>query len=370
MTALAATVLIPTHDHSELLPYAARSALRQTVTDLELLIVGDGVPDATREAVAELVDGDERVRFYDLPKGERNGEAYRDAILREAGGSVVCYLSDDDLCLPSHVETMLGVLDDADFASATTLRYDGQGELEVLVHDPAVPFYRELLLSGVNRIPLSAAAHTMAMYHRLPHGWRTTPAGIPTDLYMWQQFLAEDSCRAVSAMTPTVLNFPSSARGGWSPARRAAELERWSEWIASPGWEDRAAAELLDAVVRAQSGEWARQHEGLLEQHREAAARGRRVEELRRDVERLKRTRDERREKFAELRATLRHKREERRAAETKVRRTRSELERARSERAGSLGTRVRRFVRLRSRARRAARRVWPGPGAAARRTR
>jgi GalNAc5-diNAcBac-PP-undecaprenol beta-1,3-glucosyltransferase len=185
MTDLAATVLVPTHEHSELLPYAARSALRQTVADLELFIVGDGVEDDTREVVARLEAEDDRVRFFDMPKGERLGEAYRGPILQQARGGVVCYLSDDDLWLSDHVETMTAALAEADFASATTLCYRSEDELDVLVLVLTMPFYRELLLSGHSRIPLSAGAHTMAMYRRLPYGWRTTPAGIPTDRYMW-----------------------------------------------------------------------------------------------------------------------------------------------------------------------------------------
>jgi hypothetical protein len=332
MTSLAATVLIPTHDHSDLLLYAARSALRQTVADLELLIVGDGVPDETREAVAELVEEDARVRFFDLPKGECNGEAYRDPILREARGSVVCYLSDDDLWLPSHVETMLGALEDADFATATTLWYDGEGELTVLLNDFEMPFYRDLSFSGVNRVPLSAGAHTVAMYRRLPHGWRTTPAGIPTDLYMRQQFLAEDLCRTAAAMTPTVLNFPSSARRDWTAARRVAELKGWTERIAAPDWQSRASAELLEMVVEAESSEWARQHGRLLEQHRIAIERGRQVEEMQEHVDRVQRSGDERREEGARVHAALGRERAERRRVNAELRGTRAQLRATRAE--------------------------------------
>ena len=91
----------PTHDHGRLLFSAARCALDQTVADLELFIVGDGVPDVTREVVAEL--DDERVRFFDNPKAPSRGEVLRRAALAEAGGEIVCYLADDDLWMPHHV---------------------------------------------------------------------------------------------------------------------------------------------------------------------------------------------------------------------------------------------------------------------------
>jgi len=43
-----AAILIPTHRHAELLPFAVRSALGQVDADVEVLVVGDGVNDATR----------------------------------------------------------------------------------------------------------------------------------------------------------------------------------------------------------------------------------------------------------------------------------------------------------------------------------
>ena len=64
---LEATVLIPTHDHGPLLPCSARSVLAQTIEEIELFIIGDGVPDVTREVVSELMR-DARVRFFDNPK--------------------------------------------------------------------------------------------------------------------------------------------------------------------------------------------------------------------------------------------------------------------------------------------------------------
>ena len=68
-----ATVLVPTHDHGPTLLYSVRSALAQTVPDIEVFIVGDGVPDVTREVVARLMDEDKRIRFFDNPKGPRHG---------------------------------------------------------------------------------------------------------------------------------------------------------------------------------------------------------------------------------------------------------------------------------------------------------
>ena len=73
-----ATILLPTFRHAAVLPYAIESALDQEGTSIELFVVGDGVEDATREVVARY-ESDERLRFFDLPKGPRLGEARRPA---------------------------------------------------------------------------------------------------------------------------------------------------------------------------------------------------------------------------------------------------------------------------------------------------
>ena len=250
----AATVLIPTHDHGPLLYHSVKSALTQTITDIEIFIIGDGVTEMTRAVVTELTQ-DRRVRFFDHPKSPRTGEAYRHAALAEARGEIVCYLADDDLWLPNHIEVMRRELVTADFAHTPYFLVDAQGTLRApMTADLALPFYREQILAGINYIPLSCAAHTLEFYRQLPYGWRSTPVGTPTDLYMWQQILAQPHCRAISSPRLTVLNFPSPLRRDWSPEQRLAELAIWSDRIREP--ELLLAA--LDSAVRDHAAEEAR----------------------------------------------------------------------------------------------------------------
>lgn len=105
-----ATVVIPSFDHGPTLLYSVRSALAQTIEDIEVFVVGDGVPDTTREIMAELMREDDRVRFFDNPKALSRGELHRSSALEEARGEIVCYLADDDLWFPEHVEAMRNLL--------------------------------------------------------------------------------------------------------------------------------------------------------------------------------------------------------------------------------------------------------------------
>ncbi len=245
-----ATVVIPTFDHGLTLFRSVGSALKQTVADIEIFIIGDGVPDVSREIVAELMRRDDRVRFFDHPKGPRHGEVYRHEALAQARGEIVCYLADDDLWMPEHVETMLGLLGDADFAHTLSIGLDGAGRLLGWRLDLSLPAERALVLSGKKGVSLACMGHTLEMYRRLPFGWRTTPQGIATDVYMQQQFLAQPDCRAASGTRPTMLHFASPARTHWTPDERLAELDHWQRRLSEAQGRADFISEILDWVLR------------------------------------------------------------------------------------------------------------------------
>jgi GalNAc5-diNAcBac-PP-undecaprenol beta-1,3-glucosyltransferase len=246
---LAATVLIPTHDHGPTLLRSVPSALAQTVTELEVFVVGDGAPDETRKLMAELAAADKRVRFFDNPKGERHGEAHRHAVLQEARGEIVCYLSDDDLWLPGHIAHMRELLSEADVASALSFLVDPDGQLHVSRTDLGRAYYRELVLGGENRTDLSVLGHTLDFYRRLPSGWTPGPAESASDLHFTQQLLSQPGCVARSGSRPTVWHFPSPMRSDWSPAQRLVELDDWAERLASAEELFELACRLLEATL-------------------------------------------------------------------------------------------------------------------------
>lgn len=250
-----ATILIPTYDHGRLLSYAVASALAQSVRDVEVFIIGDGVPAAHREFIAGLVASDSRLRFFDHPKHERRGEPYRHAALQHAQGRIVCYLCDRDLWLPDHVERMLTLLETADFAHAVSLHVWPGDQLRVMAADLALPAYRKSLFFLGNRVPLSCAAHTLEMYRRLPHGWRTTPSDQLTDHYMFQQILETPGCQAVSGRYPTAVTFPSRPRRGWTLEQRVDELERWVRRISDVETRQRFVIEALQEAANARDVE-------------------------------------------------------------------------------------------------------------------
>ena len=123
------TVLIPTFNHTDTIRRAIASIQNQSLRDFELFVIGDGAPAETDRIMDELQSGDSRVRYFPNPKDKAQGEVYRHAALREANSDMVCYLSDDDLWLPNHLETMQALLREADFAHTLHVKVDVDGAI-------------------------------------------------------------------------------------------------------------------------------------------------------------------------------------------------------------------------------------------------
>ncbi len=249
---LRATVMIPTTgDRGPLLPYSVGSVLNQSVAEIEVFVMGDGVDEDTRAVIAGLVRDDSRVRFFDHPKHARRGEPYRHSALAEARGAIVCYLTDRDLMLPDHVAIMEQMLADADFAQTLRFNIEPGGHLSFMPQvEAAGPRDRAALSSVEYSPPLPFAGHTLAAYRRLPHGWRTTPPGLFTDRYMFRQFLDRPDCRAAISTWPTVLYFKRGHHPGLPVAERLAELKVWHAKLAEPGWVAAFSEEVRSAAIR------------------------------------------------------------------------------------------------------------------------
>lgn len=253
---IAATVLLPTHNHVRPLGVAIESALAQTLADFELFIVGDGVTDATRAVANRFAAQDRRVRFFDFPKGPRKGEIHRHQALQQARGQFVAYLGDDDIWFPNHLEVLAELLKDVDFGHTLQIGINQESRMVMMAADLENPDFRGRMLTELyNRFDLTFAGHTLAAYHRLPQGWVTTPPEFPwTDLYMWRQFLREPWCRARSAMVPTGINTWTHLRPHLTDEERAAEMIAYRDGLALPGmreqlWRTVATLFAKDAVA-------------------------------------------------------------------------------------------------------------------------
>jgi hypothetical protein len=228
--------------------------------------VGDGVEDTSREVLARYT-GDARVHFFDLPKGPRLGEAYRHELLQQASGRIVTYLSDDDLLLRDHVLAMLELLEGADFAHPPSARFDADGTLLFFPWNYSRSEFEEIARGRVGSIGLTGVAHTMDAYRRLPHGWRTTPPGMPTDHWMWLQFLELPGFRGRMGTRLTYLTFPDPLWGRMPEDERATTLADWFRRSREPGFAEELDRMLERAIQRAAEDYhlWARREQLTVE---------------------------------------------------------------------------------------------------------
>lgn len=107
------SVIIPTYNRSESLTRAINSILEQTYDDIEVLVVDDNNPDSHgrqfTEKMMEHYKEEPKVKYikHDFNK---NAAAARNTGLRFSGGSMICFLDDDDYYLPNKVQAQVAYL--------------------------------------------------------------------------------------------------------------------------------------------------------------------------------------------------------------------------------------------------------------------
>ncbi|MDR7253414.1 putative coiled-coil protein SlyX [Nocardioides sp. BE266] len=333
-----ASVLIPIHNKATTLPLTVDTVLRQSVTDVEVLLIGDGVTEDVRRVAEDLVALDARVRFLDLPKGPHHGERHRHTAVEAAESDAIFYLCDDDLLLPDHVADLLDLLADHDLVQSLNGYLTADGRVRLYAADLADPDDVALHLDDDvehNAISITGTAHTRAAYDRVTP-WDTTPAGWWPDRWQFRKMLGF-GFRAATSARMTALQFPTSADGRdtWTDDERAAEVVPWHALVTGPGAQDeidrRVRASLLPQLVE-ERGQLARLHAALASQRayqddvvraREAEAADLRseVETLRTHVDRLVEIRAAQEQQLAKLRERLAHKDEVLAQLRAKVRR-------------------------------------------------
>ncbi|MDP1533076.1 MAG: glycosyltransferase family 2 protein, partial [Rubrivivax sp.] len=102
-------IVIATYDRSNVLAHAIESVRRSSLTEWELLVVGDACTDDTAEVVAGFHDS--RIRFVNLEHnvGEQSGPNNIGASLVSA--PILALLNHDDLFFPDHLARSLAHLE-------------------------------------------------------------------------------------------------------------------------------------------------------------------------------------------------------------------------------------------------------------------
>lgn len=218
------TVILPTYNWSGVLRYAISSVLRQTFTDFELLVIGDGCTDDSAQVAAE--SGDPRVRWIGLPENSGHQSGPNNEGLRQARGEIIAYHGHDDLWLPHHLGVMVETLQpsEADLAHSLCLMVPHEGESGwLLIPQPELGAYA----------PPLCVVHRRSLTERIG-GWRPHRelGTTPPDVELWRRAAASG---AVLTFVPrlTGIKFPAGVRRDVYRTRPHREQEAWSARIAS-----------------------------------------------------------------------------------------------------------------------------------------
>lgn len=133
------SIIMPAYNVAPYVGAAIRSALAQTFTDFELIVVDDGSKDDTAEIVRELVREDERVRL--VQQANRGLAGARNTALRASRGEFLALLDSDDTWEPEFLAAQLALLDahpDVDIVTGNGWYLDGprNGQLARPCPDP------------------------------------------------------------------------------------------------------------------------------------------------------------------------------------------------------------------------------------------
>lgn len=210
------TAIIATYNWSSVLPYSIGSVLRQTFTDFELLVVGDGCTDDSAHVVAAL--DDPRVRWINLPTNSRHQSAPNNEGLKQARGEIIAYLGHDDLWLPHHLAALVDAFDrsPSDLAYTLAINVAPDGSVWPVIPRPAY---------GSFASPLSMA-HRKRVTEEMG-GWRDyRELSDPPDVELWRR-AQQRGYTFTFVPRLTGIKFPASWRRGIYETRPSHEQAAW-----------------------------------------------------------------------------------------------------------------------------------------------
>lgn len=105
------SVIIPTHSRPKILKAAIKSVLDQTYSDLEIIVVDDGLKERAQSVVEKFSDSRMRYIQHEVEKG---GGAARNTGIKNSTGKFIAFLDDDDEWLPDKLEIQMGEFSQSD----------------------------------------------------------------------------------------------------------------------------------------------------------------------------------------------------------------------------------------------------------------
>lgn len=177
------SILIPVFNRETFVADCIQSALSQTFTDFEVIVVDNASTDRSWEVAKAFASLDPRVRVF---RNDSNLGPVRNwqRCLDNATGEFVKFLFSDDLILPEFLAVTLPIFDEGDIAFVSTAAFVGESLQRGIVHylDTMRPeilpvdSYLSKLADGDPKIPVSPGTAVF----RLADARRNVLINVPT----------------------------------------------------------------------------------------------------------------------------------------------------------------------------------------------
>lgn len=153
------SIIIPTHNRPQLLRRAIRSALAQTLSDIEIIVVDDGstppvaLPDYPQVQIIRL-------------HPNQGGAAARNIGAEAARANWITYLDDDDELLPNMAQVSLKAIAQTNLPKpvgvlSTLVELDSQGQIRKKHIPPTLPKGKHFCLEEIERHQSFASKQTL-----------------------------------------------------------------------------------------------------------------------------------------------------------------------------------------------------------------
>lgn len=124
------SIVIPTYNRSQFIVETINTALLQSYSEFEILIVDDGSTDDTSQVIQNYFGTETRVKYFYKQNEER--AAARNFGIKQAKGDFVIFFDSDDWMMPHYLETLSKVITEHPnvFLLAGKYNYDNNGQKE------------------------------------------------------------------------------------------------------------------------------------------------------------------------------------------------------------------------------------------------
>ncbi|MBW8308955.1 MAG: glycosyltransferase family 2 protein [Candidatus Paracaedibacteraceae bacterium] len=147
------SVIIPTHNRPDFLKKTLQSILSQTLTQIEIIVVSNGVNDKNRQTVESF--NDPRL-FYVDQENSGGPSSPRNHGIRLSKGKYIAFCDDDDLWVKDKLEKQVEVLEnnpEYGLSYSKMMRFDDKKEWSV-AHEEGPADLNSLLRN--NTVPISS----------------------------------------------------------------------------------------------------------------------------------------------------------------------------------------------------------------------